>query len=225
MPTTSWSSSSGRRWNCSSSYTATIASTSQPEPGHATEPHDHRPALLQLAACRSQGKKVLIFCGDDEPEELGGQICADLFECRRLDRASSQAAACRMTKCSSSSASTAPTCSIMFAHAAQRRAGRPQADRLSPRSRQLPEHAGHVLRRNLQARRRLSEEIGADLYAPDAAEAVAVANAQPVEEGDRRSADGRSHATHPQGAKPARRSRWPSRSARIAPQSGEPELR
>jgi len=26
------------------------------------------------------GRKVLIFCGDDEPEELGGQICADLFE-------------------------------------------------------------------------------------------------------------------------------------------------
>jgi methanogenic corrinoid protein MtbC1 len=28
----------------------------------------------------SKGKKVLLFCGDDEPEELGGQICADLFE-------------------------------------------------------------------------------------------------------------------------------------------------
>jgi methanogenic corrinoid protein MtbC1 len=28
----------------------------------------------------SNGKKVLIFCGDNEPEELGGQICADLFE-------------------------------------------------------------------------------------------------------------------------------------------------
>ena len=26
------------------------------------------------------GRSVLIFCGDDEPEELGGQICADLFE-------------------------------------------------------------------------------------------------------------------------------------------------
>ena len=26
------------------------------------------------------GQSVLIFCGDDEPEELGGQICADLFE-------------------------------------------------------------------------------------------------------------------------------------------------
>jgi len=29
----------------------------------------------------ANGKKVLIFCGNDEPEELGGQICADLFEC------------------------------------------------------------------------------------------------------------------------------------------------
>src|SRR5687768_18020547 len=34
-----------------------------------------------LAKSPSNGKKVLIFCGDDEPEELGGQICADLFEC------------------------------------------------------------------------------------------------------------------------------------------------
>src|SRR5436305_813430 len=28
----------------------------------------------------SNNKKVLIFCGNAEPEELGGQICADLFE-------------------------------------------------------------------------------------------------------------------------------------------------
>jgi methanogenic corrinoid protein MtbC1 len=28
----------------------------------------------------SNGRKVTIFCGDDEPEELGGQLCADLFE-------------------------------------------------------------------------------------------------------------------------------------------------
>jgi len=28
----------------------------------------------------SNGKKVLIFCGNAEPEELGGQICSDLFE-------------------------------------------------------------------------------------------------------------------------------------------------
>src|SRR5262245_43354296 len=36
---------------------------------------------MQLPRGESNGKKVLIFCGDDEPEELGGQICADLFEC------------------------------------------------------------------------------------------------------------------------------------------------
>ena len=34
----------------------------------------------QMVKAASNGKKVLIFCGDDEPEELGGQICADLFE-------------------------------------------------------------------------------------------------------------------------------------------------
>src|SRR5688500_1684779 len=28
----------------------------------------------------ANGKTVLIVCGDDEPEELGGQICSDLFE-------------------------------------------------------------------------------------------------------------------------------------------------
>lgn len=28
----------------------------------------------------ANGRSVLIICGDDEPEELGGQICADLFE-------------------------------------------------------------------------------------------------------------------------------------------------
>jgi methanogenic corrinoid protein MtbC1 len=33
----------------------------------------------------SNDRKVLIFCGDDEPEELGGQICADLFEAEGYD--------------------------------------------------------------------------------------------------------------------------------------------
>jgi methanogenic corrinoid protein MtbC1 len=39
---------------------------------------DQLAAKLPRAA--SNGKKVMIFCGDDEPEELGGQLCADLFE-------------------------------------------------------------------------------------------------------------------------------------------------
>ena len=34
----------------------------------------------QLPRGATNGKKVLIFCGDDEPEELGGQICSDMFE-------------------------------------------------------------------------------------------------------------------------------------------------
>lgn len=44
---------------------------------------DQLTARLPRAA--SKGKKVLLFCGDDEPEELGGQICADLFEADGYD--------------------------------------------------------------------------------------------------------------------------------------------
>ena len=39
---------------------------------------DQLAAKLPRAA--SNGRKVMIFCGDAEPEELGGQLCADLFE-------------------------------------------------------------------------------------------------------------------------------------------------
>jgi methanogenic corrinoid protein MtbC1 len=31
---------------------------------------------------QSNGKRILISCADDEPEELGAQMCADLFESR-----------------------------------------------------------------------------------------------------------------------------------------------
>ena len=34
----------------------------------------------KLPRAASNGRKALIFCGDAEPEELGGQLCADLFE-------------------------------------------------------------------------------------------------------------------------------------------------
>lgn len=39
---------------------------------------DQLTALLPFGA--PNGKKALIVCGNAEPEELGGQICADLFE-------------------------------------------------------------------------------------------------------------------------------------------------
>src|SRR5688572_26414450 len=35
---------------------------------------------VHLPRAASNGKKVLIFCGNAEPEELGGQITADMFE-------------------------------------------------------------------------------------------------------------------------------------------------
>src|SRR5687768_3757512 len=34
----------------------------------------------KLPRAAANGRKVLIFCGNDEPEELGGQLCSDLFE-------------------------------------------------------------------------------------------------------------------------------------------------
>ncbi|UCE60124.1 MAG: cobalamin-dependent protein [Phycisphaerales bacterium] len=34
---------------------------------------------------KSIGKRILIACADDEPEELGAQMCADLFEARGWD--------------------------------------------------------------------------------------------------------------------------------------------
>lgn len=34
----------------------------------------------QLPVATANGRKALIVCGNAEPEELGGQICADLFE-------------------------------------------------------------------------------------------------------------------------------------------------
>ena len=33
-----------------------------------------------LPAAQSNGKSILICCADDEPEELGAQMCADMFE-------------------------------------------------------------------------------------------------------------------------------------------------
>jgi methanogenic corrinoid protein MtbC1 len=42
---------------------------------------------LQLSLIRrdSNGKRILITCAPDEPEELGAQMCADLFEAKGWD--------------------------------------------------------------------------------------------------------------------------------------------
>ena len=52
----------------------------------------------KLERKESNGRKVLIFCGNDEPEELGGQITADLFECDGWTTQLLPVAECRTTK-------------------------------------------------------------------------------------------------------------------------------
>ena len=37
---------------------------------------------LSLPTAPANGKRIVIACANDEPEELGGQMCADLFESR-----------------------------------------------------------------------------------------------------------------------------------------------
>jgi len=39
----------------------------------------------QLSRSEANGKRILIACADSEPEELGAQMCADLFESRGWD--------------------------------------------------------------------------------------------------------------------------------------------
>jgi methanogenic corrinoid protein MtbC1 len=131
-----------------------------------------------LHRAEPNGKKVLIFCGDDEPEELGGQICADLFEadgwCVRF--AGGGVPDDEVLKLIGE---YRPDLLIMFGTL-------PSA---VPAVRKLIDYLREVGScPNMQVMccggiykraEGLADEIGADLYAPDAAEAVVVANAHP----------------------------------------------
>jgi len=132
----------------------------------------------QLPREASNGKKVLIFCGDDEPEELGGQIASDLFESNGW-----------AVKFAGGGVPEDEVLTLI---------GREQPDLLVmfgtlpsavPSVRKLIDYlrevnscptmqimcCGGIYKRA----EGLAEEIGADLYAPDAAEAVTIANANP----------------------------------------------
>lgn len=126
----------------------------------------------------SNGKKVLIFCGNDEPEELGGQICADLFEadgwCVRF-----AGGGVPQDEVLSLIGTERPDLLIMFATLPS---GVPHVRKLIDYFREVgacPNMqimcCGGIYKRA----EGLAEEIGADLYAPDADSAVAVANANP----------------------------------------------
>ncbi len=127
----------------------------------------------------STGKKVLIFCGDGEPEELGGQITADLFESdgwttRFGGGGVPEDEVLKLI------GEFRPDLLIMFSTLPS---GVPLVRKLIDYLREVNSCpnmqvmcCGGIYKRA----EGLSEEIGADLYAPDGAQAVMVANANPT---------------------------------------------
>lgn len=123
----------------------------------------------------SNGRKVLIFCGDGEPEELGGQLCADLFE--------SDGWTVRFggggvpnDEVLKLIGEHRPDVLLMYGTLP---AAVPSVRKLIDYLREVnscPEMQVMCCGGIYKRAEGLSEEIGADLFAPDAASAVAVAN-------------------------------------------------
>jgi methanogenic corrinoid protein MtbC1 len=121
------------------------------------------------------GRKALIFCGNAEPEELGGQLCADLFEVNgwTVRFAGGGVPDDEVLKLIGDER---PDLLVMFGTLPS---GVPAVRKLIDYLREVNSCpnmqlmcCGGIYKRA----EGLSEEIGADLYAPDAAEAVTVAN-------------------------------------------------
>jgi methanogenic corrinoid protein MtbC1 len=126
----------------------------------------------------SNGKKVLLFCGDDEPEELGGQICADLFECDgwTVRFAGGGVPDDEVLKFIGE---FRPELLVMFGTLP---AGVPAVRKLIDYLRDVnscPDMQVMCCGGIYKRAEGLAEEIGADLYAADAKEAVGVANNDP----------------------------------------------
>jgi methanogenic corrinoid protein MtbC1 len=126
----------------------------------------------------ANGRKTLIFCGADEPEELGGQITSDLFEADGW-----------MTKFAGGGVPDDEVLKLigefrpnLLVMCGTLPSGVPSVRKLIDYLREVnscPDMqimcCGGIYKRA----EGLSEEIGADLYAPDGAHAVQVANANP----------------------------------------------
>lgn len=123
------------------------------------------------------GRQVLIFCGNDEPEELGGQIAADLFESAgwTVKFGGGGVANDEILKMVGE---TRPELLVMFATLAS---GVPHVRKLIDYLRDVnccPDMQVMCCGGIYKRAEGLADEIGADLYAPDAAEAVIVAETQ-----------------------------------------------
>jgi len=127
----------------------------------------------------AKNKKVLIFCGNDEPEELGGQITADLFEAdgwttRFAGGGVPEDEVLKLI------GEFRPDLLVMFGTLPS---GVPAVRKLIDYIRDVNSCptmqvmcCGGIYKRADG----LAEEIGADLFAPDAADAVSVANNNPT---------------------------------------------
>jgi methanogenic corrinoid protein MtbC1 len=134
---------------------------------------------VHLPRAASNGKSVLLFCGDDEPEELGGQITADMFESAgyTVRFAGGGVPEDEVLKLIGE---MRPDLLVMFATLPSAVPGvRKLIDYLRDVN-SCPEMqimcCGGIYKRA----EGLAEEIGADLYAADAAEAVRVATDHPT---------------------------------------------
>ncbi len=135
--------------------------------------------VTQIVPQPANGKKALIFCGNAEPEELGGQICSDLFEAEgyTVRFAGGGVPDDEVLKLIGDER---PDLLIMFGTLPS---GVPQVRKLIDYLRQVNSCpamqvmcCGGIYKRA----EGLAEEIGADLYAPDAQAAVQVAQANPT---------------------------------------------
>ena len=126
----------------------------------------------------ANGKKVLIFCGDDEPEELGGQICADLFESNGW-KVKFAGGGVPEDEVLSLLGAEQPDLLLMFGTLPS---GVPAVRKLIDYLREVnscPQMQVMCCGGIYKRAEGLAEEIGADLFAPDAADAVTIANAHP----------------------------------------------
>ena len=126
----------------------------------------------------ANGRKVLIFCGADEPEELGGQITADLFE---ADGWTTRFAGGGVPddEVLKLIGEYRPNLLVMFGTLPS---GVPAVRKLIDYLREVnscPEMQVMCCGGIYKRAEGLAEEIGADLFAPDGEEAVRVANANP----------------------------------------------
>ena len=132
----------------------------------------------KLSRGASKGRKVLIFCGDDEPEELGGQICADLFESDGYE-VRFGGGGVPEDEVLKLIGEWRPDLLVMFGTLPS---GVPAVRKLIDYLREVnscPEMQVMCCGGIYKRAEGLAEEIGADLFAADADQAVSVANDHP----------------------------------------------